>query len=92
MNYYQHLCRWLKQAGVYLGSERKQRALSNELVGDNLEVELAPFSFKLSNGGEELRGAAFALHPVSQRRLFSFWSRMKCKTDLIHVCSHICIR
>ena len=60
MNYYQHLCRWLKQAGVYLGSERKQRALSNELVGDNLEVELAPFSFKLSNGGEELRGAAFA--------------------------------
>ena len=38
---------------MYLGSERKQRALSNKLVGDNLEVELGPFSFQLSNGGEE---------------------------------------
>ena len=69
MNYYQHLCRWLKQAGVYLGSERKQRALSNELVGDNLEVELAQFSFKLSNGGEELRGAAFAYTPSLTKKV-----------------------
>ena len=42
----------LKQSGVYLGSERKQHALCKELIGDNLEVELAPFSFKLPNGGE----------------------------------------
>ena len=64
MNYYQHLCRWLKQAGVYLGSERKQRALSNELVGDNLEVELAPFSFKLSNGAP---WGSFCLYPQSHK-------------------------
>ena len=30
---------------IYVGSERKQRALNKKLVGDNLEVELAPFSF-----------------------------------------------
>ena len=54
---------------VYLGSERKQRALSNKLVGDNLEVELAPFSFQLSNGGEELRGAASAYTPSLTRKV-----------------------
>ena len=59
----------VEQAGVYLGSERKQRALSNKLVGDHLEVELAPFSFQLSNGGEELRGAAFAYTPSVTRKV-----------------------
>ena len=55
----------------------------------NLEVKLAPFSFILSNGGEELCVAAFAYTP-SLTRLFSFWSRMKRKTNLI--CSHNRIR
>ena len=55
--------------GVYLGSERKQHALSNKLVGDNLEVELAPFSFQLSNGGEELCGAACAYTPSLTRKV-----------------------
>ena len=43
--------------------------ISNELVGDNLEVKLAPFSFKLSNGGEELRGAAFAYTPSLTKKV-----------------------
>eukprot|EP00731_Ephydatia_muelleri_P016628 Em0009g1052a len=54
---------WLKQSGVCLGSERKQRALCKELIGDNLEVELALFSFKLPNGEEGLRGAAYGYTP-----------------------------
>ena len=63
----------VEQAGVYLGSERKHRALSNKLVGDNLEVGLVLFSFKLSKGGEELHGAAFAyIHSASQGKLFNF--------------------
>ncbi|KAL5482018.1 hypothetical protein EMCRGX_G022297 [Ephydatia muelleri] len=57
------LRRWLKQSGVCLGSERKQRALCKELIGDNLEVELALFSFKLPNGEEGLRGAAYGYTP-----------------------------
>eukprot|EP00731_Ephydatia_muelleri_P033241 Em0026g61a len=43
--------------------ERKQHALCKELIGDNLEVELAPFSFKLPNGEEGLRGAAYGYTP-----------------------------
>eukprot|EP00731_Ephydatia_muelleri_P004732 Em0002g908a len=39
------------------------RTLSRELIGDNLEVELAPFSFKLADGGEEIRGAAHTYTP-----------------------------
>ena len=38
--------RWLKKAGVYIGSERKEHALAREFIGDNLMVELPPFSFK----------------------------------------------
>ena len=54
---------------MYIGSERKQRALAKELIGDNLEVELTPFSFKTSNGGEELRGAPHAFTPCWQHKL-----------------------
>ena len=43
--------------------EQKHRALCRELIGDSLEVELAPFSFKLADGGEEIRGAAHAYTP-----------------------------
>eukprot|EP00731_Ephydatia_muelleri_P002438 Em0001g2438a len=57
------LSRWLKHSGISIGSERKHRALCRELIGDNLEVELAPFSFKLADGGEEIRGAAHAYTP-----------------------------
>ena len=55
--------RWLKEAGVSLGAENKHRVLSNCLVGDNLEVELTPFSFAVSGGGEEIRGAPHAFTP-----------------------------
>ena len=54
-----YIYRWLKQAGVYIGSKRKERALAHECIGDNLMVELAPFSFKLPAGREVLRGAAY---------------------------------
>eukprot|EP00731_Ephydatia_muelleri_P024162 Em0016g433a len=49
------LRRWLKVAGVSLGAEKKQWVLSNHFVGDNLELELTPFSFTVSGGGEEIR-------------------------------------
>ena len=55
--------RWLKHSGISFDSERKHRALCRELIGDNLEVELAPFSFKLADGGEEIIGAAHAYTP-----------------------------
>ena len=30
------------------------------MIGDNLEVEVVPFSFYFTDGGEEIRGAAHA--------------------------------
>ena len=45
----------LRLVDVYVcmfGSERKERDLAHECIGDNLMVELAPFYFKLPAGGE----------------------------------------
>ena len=55
--------RWLKSSGVSLSSERKQRKIAKEQVGDNLDIETAPFSFNLTGGGEEIRAAAHAFIP-----------------------------
>ena len=55
--------RWLSSSGISLSSERKQRKLAKEQVGDNLEAETAPFSFSLASGGEELRVAAHVFIP-----------------------------
>lgn len=39
------------------------RRLSNEIIGDNLTGEIAPFSFPLASGGEEIKGAALVYIP-----------------------------
>eukprot|EP00731_Ephydatia_muelleri_P033140 Em0025g96a len=61
--------RWLKHSGISFGSEQKHRALCRELIGDNLEVELAPFSFKLADGAASLsEGAAAEAAEVRKHR------------------------
>ena len=56
---------------TYSWSERKLQKLSAELLVEDLESEMAPFSFGLKHGGEDLRPAplvyvanlvAFTLH------------------------------
>jgi len=69
--------RWMKAWGVSVASKRKQRALSKELVGNNLSSAL--FSFPLESCGEELRPAQlvrslwedFQLLEQNDRYLFS---------------------
>ena len=53
---YINLCtsRWLKVSGVVLAGEKRQHALSRELIGDNLVAKAAPMSFPLTGGDEEL--------------------------------------
>ena len=46
--------------GISLSSVRKQRKIAKEQIGD---IETAPFSFKLTGGGEEIRVAAHAFIP-----------------------------
>ena len=55
--------RWMKAWGVRIASERKQRALSKELVGNNLSSEAALFSFPMESCGEELRPAPLVYGP-----------------------------
>ena len=54
--------RWLKVFHVSLASERRQRTLAKEEVGENLAAEMAPFTFS-AGGGEEIREAPFVYVP-----------------------------
>ena len=49
--------RWLSMWGVGVASERKMRLQASELVGDNLDAELVPFSFPHKDGGEMIQDA-----------------------------------
>ena len=40
------------------------RHISTQIVGDNLKGEIAPFSFPLPSGGEEIRGAPLVYIPL----------------------------
>jgi len=39
------------------------RHISTRIVGDNLKGEIAPFSFRLPSGGEEIKGAPLVYIP-----------------------------
>ena len=56
-------CRWLKASGVCIGNEEKMRQIAKGIIRDNLKAEVAPFSFPLASGGEELRGAVLVYIP-----------------------------
>ncbi|KAL5493971.1 hypothetical protein EMCRGX_G015225 [Ephydatia muelleri] len=62
--------RWLKGSGICLASERKQRQLAATLVGDNLDAEIAPFTFLTASKNEEVRGAPHAFIPRLQDSVF----------------------
>ena len=44
--------RWFKSLNVSIASERKQRTLAKEILGDNLVAEKGAFSFPVDKGGE----------------------------------------
>eukprot|EP00731_Ephydatia_muelleri_P023365 Em0015g948a len=55
--------RWLKASGVSISCEEKMRQIARGLLGENLQGEVAPPSFCLSSGGEEIRGAPLVFMP-----------------------------
>lgn len=58
------LFRWLKQWGISLSSEKKQRVVAKTLLGDNLDAEAVPLTFPLKKtGGEEIRATAYCFVP-----------------------------
>ena len=54
--------RWLKVFHVSLASERRQRTLANEAVGENITAEMVPFTFS-AEATEEIREAPFVYVP-----------------------------
>ena len=55
--------RWMKSWGVAIAGEKKMRAVSAQVVGENLKTEAVPLSFCLKDGGEEIRPAPMAYIP-----------------------------
>ena len=47
----------LKSSGISVAGEESMRHISRRIVGDNLKGKIAPFSFRLPSGGEEIKGA-----------------------------------
>ena len=64
------LYRWFKACGVAIPSEKKQRKLSHQVLGDNLESEATPFAFPLKHGGEDLRPAPLVYVPDLVAKIF----------------------
>ena len=50
--------RWMKGLKISFASEKKQRALAEDLVGDNITAEKGAFLFPVDKG-EEIREAPF---------------------------------
>eukprot|EP00731_Ephydatia_muelleri_P011996 Em0006g890a len=53
----------LKSSGICLAGEERMRHISSQIVGDNLKGEIAPFSFPIPSGGEEIKGAPLVYIP-----------------------------
>ena len=62
--------RWLATEGIKVASEKKQRALSKELITVDIKAEVSPFTFALKNGGEEIKASAIAYLPYLSDKIF----------------------
>ena len=56
-------CRWMKSWGIAIAGEKKMRAISAQVVGENLMAEAVPLTFHLKDGGEEILSAPMAYIP-----------------------------
>ena len=53
----------MNEWGLTIASEKRMRKVASELIGDNLEAELAPMSFSHKDGGEVIKEAPIAYIP-----------------------------
>ena len=53
----------MNEWGLTLASERRMRKVASEMVGDNLDAELAPMSFSHRDGGEVIKEVPIAYIP-----------------------------
>ena len=55
--------RWFKAHNVNIASERKQRQLAQQIIGDNVVAEKGAFSFPGEKGGEVMKEVPFVYIP-----------------------------
>ena len=55
--------RWLNELGIKVVSEKKQRAVSKQLITTQIVGEIAPFTRAVKGGGEEIRRSAMIYVP-----------------------------
>ena len=55
----------MKTFKVHLASEKTQRALAQEIIGDNMEVEKAAYVFSREGCGEVIKELPFTYVPNS---------------------------
>ena len=53
----------MKTFHVTFGSERQQRGLAKEIVGENLVAEMGAFTVSAKGGGEEIQEVPFVYVP-----------------------------
>ena len=61
--------RWLKASGVAISCEESMRDIAREVIGDNLNGEMALFSFPAYDGGEEVRAAPHVFIPNLNQKI-----------------------
>ena len=54
---------------LHLASEKKQRSLAQDIIGESIEAEKAPFLFSREGGGEEIKEGALCVCPILVRRV-----------------------
>ncbi|KAL5516722.1 hypothetical protein EMCRGX_G002128 [Ephydatia muelleri] len=64
-----YLRRWLKASGVAISCEESMRDIAREVIGDNLNGEMAPFSFPAYDGGEESTTSSFTDYCIKLQKL-----------------------
>ena len=53
----------MNEWGLTIASEKRMGKVASELIGDNLEAELAPMSFSHKDGGEVIKDVPIAYIP-----------------------------
>ena len=53
----------MKSWGVSIAGEQKMRAVSEDIIGENLKADTVPLTFRLKDGGEEILPAPIAYTP-----------------------------
>ena len=59
----------MSEWGIDMASEKRMRKEATELIGDNLETELAPMSFSHKERGEVIKDAPIAYVPCRWEKM-----------------------